>query len=96
MDENEGTEQQKYIDEFFVHEHFRQGHKMNNDVALIRLKGTGFTLNDDIQAVCLPYEDTEYTGNCTISGFGSVKSGTSGKYNLDLERKNAFQNLLTL
>lgn len=82
-DEDEGTEQQKYIEEFFVHKDFRKGHKMNNDIALIKLKGTGFILNDDIQAICLPNEDTDYKGNCTISGFGSIKSGTSSKFFLD-------------
>lgn len=83
-DEDEGTEQQKYIDEFFVHEKFRVGHKMNNDIALIKLKGTGFILNDDIQPICLPTEKTDYKGNCTISGFGSMKSGTSSKYENDV------------
>lgn len=79
-DEDEGTEQQKYIEDFYVHESFRKGHKMNNDIALIKLKGTGFILSEDIQPICLPDENTEYKGNCTISGFGSVKSGTSSKF----------------
>ncbi|KAJ8982219.1 hypothetical protein NQ317_013521 [Molorchus minor] len=78
-DEEEGTEQQKYIEEYFIHENFRKGHKMNNDIALIKLKGTGFMLNEDVQPICLPDIDTNYEKelNCTISGFGSVKSGTS-------------------
>ncbi|KAG5876780.1 hypothetical protein JTB14_038406 [Gonioctena quinquepunctata] len=78
-DENEGTEQQKFIDEFFIHENFRKGHKMNNDIALIKVKGGGFVLNDDVQPICLPDTDTTYDQdlNCTISGFGSVKSGIS-------------------
>lgn len=80
-DENEGTEQQKYIDEFFIHEKFRKGHKLNNDIALIKVKGTGFVLNDDIQPICLADSDADYSKelNCTISGFGSIKSGVSGK-----------------
>lgn len=80
-DEEEGTEQQKYIEDFFVHEKFRKGHKMNNDIALIKLKGGGFNINQDVQPICLPDIDVEYNDiNCTISGFGSVKSGTSGQY----------------
>ncbi|KAJ8972127.1 hypothetical protein NQ314_000353 [Rhamnusium bicolor] len=80
-DEDEGTEQQKYIEDYFIHEMFRKGHKMNNDIALIKVKGKGFTLNDDVQPICLPDETANYEKelNCTISGFGSVKSGTSGK-----------------
>ncbi|XP_028142501.1 uncharacterized protein LOC114336349 isoform X1 [Diabrotica virgifera virgifera] len=78
-DDNDGTEQQKYIDEFFVHEQFRKGHKLNNDIALIKVKGTGFVLNDDVQPICLPDATTDYSKqmNCTISGFGSIKSGVS-------------------
>ncbi|KAJ8956326.1 hypothetical protein NQ318_015064, partial [Aromia moschata] len=78
-DEDEGTEQLKYIEEYFIHEDFRKGHKMNNDVALIKLKGAGFDLNGDVQAICLPDSSADYGRelNCTISGFGSVKSGTS-------------------
>ncbi|XP_072394496.1 serine protease svh-1-like isoform X2 [Diabrotica undecimpunctata] len=78
-DDNDGTEQQKYIDEFFVHEQFRKGHKLNNDIALIKVKGTGFVLNDDVQPICLADATTDYSKqmNCTISGFGSIKSGVS-------------------
>ncbi|CAG9862414.1 unnamed protein product [Phyllotreta striolata] len=78
-EETEGTEQQKYIDEFFIHEKFRKGHKLNNDIALIKVKGSGFELNDHIQPICLADSSTNYNRdlNCTISGFGSVKSGVS-------------------
>ncbi|CAG9815213.1 unnamed protein product [Phaedon cochleariae] len=78
-DTDSGAEQRKFIDEFFVHERFRQGHKMNNDIALVKVKGGGFVLNDDVQPICLPDPDADYERrlNCTISGFGSVKSGTS-------------------
>ncbi|KAK9711186.1 PAN domain [Popillia japonica] len=73
----EGSEQQVYIDEFYIHEEFRKGTKMNNDIALIRLKGSGFNITRDVQPICLPDADfTDETGlNCTISGFGSVRSG---------------------
>lgn len=80
VDENEGSEQEAYIEDFYIHENFRQGHKMNNDIALIKLKGRGFYLGDDVQAICLPDVNTNYETelNCTISGFGSVQSGSSG------------------
>lgn len=79
--EHEGTEQQIYIDEFYIHEEFRQGTKMNNDIALIRLKGSGFNITRDVQPICLPdanFND-EAGMNCTISGFGSVRSGKAGE-----------------
>lgn len=54
---------------------------MNNDIALIKLKGRGFKLNKDVQAICLPDSDLEYDRrNCTISGFGSIETGKSSKY----------------
>ncbi|XP_060533809.1 uncharacterized protein LOC132706475 [Cylas formicarius] len=78
-DEDEGTEQQAYIDEYYLHENFRKGHKMGNDIALIKLKGSGFRLNQDIQPICLPDEDADYDAplNCTISGFGTIQTGKS-------------------
>ncbi|CAH1962569.1 unnamed protein product [Acanthoscelides obtectus] len=82
VDEDEGTEQLRYIEEYFVHEEFRKGgHKMNNDIALVKLKGHGFEFTDDVQAICLPDTNTEYEMdlNCTISGYGSVKSGVAGE-----------------
>ncbi|XP_045465990.1 uncharacterized protein LOC123674890 [Harmonia axyridis] len=79
IQEDEGTEQHAYIEDFYIHEDFRKGHKMNNDIALVKLKGHGFILNQDVQAICLPEEDTDYNVNlnCTISGFGSIESGES-------------------
>lgn len=52
---------------------------MNNDIALVRLKGKGFNITKDVQPVCLPPADSEYPVglNCTISGFGSIESGKS-------------------
>lgn len=76
-----GSEQQAFIEEYYLHERFREGHKMGNDIAMILLKGNGFKLNQDIQPICLPDEDADYERelNCTISGFGSIENGRSGK-----------------
>lgn len=78
----EGTEQEAFIEEHYIHELFRSGNKMNNDIALIKLKGKGFDLNKDVQAICLPEAGRQVKAgmNCTISGFGSTQSGKSGKY----------------
>ncbi|XP_066153611.1 uncharacterized protein [Euwallacea fornicatus] len=79
VDEDEGTEQQAFIEEYYLHEDFRKGHKMGNDIAMILLKGEGFKLNQDIQPICLPDESADYERNlnCTISGFGTVETGKS-------------------
>lgn len=81
IDVEEGTEQEANIEEFYIHENFRKETKMNNDIALIKLKGKGFTLNNDVQAICLPTAsfDKEESLNCTLSGFGSIQSGKSSK-----------------
>lgn len=50
---------------------------MNNDLALVLLKGQGIPLGKDIMPICLPDENTEYEPgrNCTVSGFGSIETG---------------------
>lgn len=55
---------------------------MNNDIAIIKLKGEGFHLEKHVQAICLPNVDTDYVPgkNCTISGWGSTQSGKLCKY----------------
>lgn len=75
---DEGTEQEGYIEEYYVHEQFRKGgHHMNNDIALIKLKGQGFQLGGPVRPICLPDAGTSYDfgKNCTISGWGSTESG---------------------
>ena len=81
VDVDEGTEQQAYVEDFYIHEHFRNGTKMNNDIALVKLKGKGFQMTQDVQAICLPERNVvaDPGQNCTISGFGSVQSGKAGK-----------------
>ncbi|XP_011143294.1 uncharacterized protein LOC105185459 isoform X2 [Harpegnathos saltator] len=77
-DIEEGTEAEANIEDYYVHEEFRLGgHRMNNDIALVLLKGPGIPLGKDIMPICLPHENTEYPAglNCTISGFGSIETG---------------------
>ncbi|XP_014601015.1 PREDICTED: uncharacterized protein LOC106785245 isoform X2 [Polistes canadensis] len=76
-EEQEGTEREANIEDYYIHEDFRKGHRMNNDIALILLKGQGIPLGKDIMPICLPPENTEYPAgfNCTISGFGSIETG---------------------
>lgn len=55
---------------------------MNNDIALILLKGRGIPLGKNIMPICLPSERIEYPAdlNCTVSGFGSIETGKSSKW----------------
>ncbi|XP_076629433.1 uncharacterized protein LOC143345828 isoform X7 [Colletes latitarsis] len=76
---DEGTEAEANIEDYYIHEDFRKGHRMNNDIALVLLKGRGIFLGKDIMPICLPPENAEYPEglNCTISGFGSIETGKS-------------------
>ncbi|CAK9820681.1 Prss12 [Anthophora plagiata] len=76
---NEGTEVDANIEDYYIHESFRKGHRMNNDIALVLLKGQGIPLGKDIMPICLPPENADYPAglNCTISGFGSIETGKS-------------------
>nr|CAD7443944.1 unnamed protein product [Timema bartmani] len=77
---DDGTEQELNIDEIYFHEEFNRGVRLNNDIALIKLKSQGIRLGADIQPICLPPSNLLYSPglNCTISGWGSVKSAGSG------------------
>ncbi|XP_057337127.1 uncharacterized protein LOC130675448 isoform X3 [Microplitis mediator] len=75
----EGTEAEANIEDYYIHEEFRKGHRMNNDIALVLLKGRGIPLGKHIMPICLPPRNAEYSDglNCTISGFGSIETGKS-------------------
>jgi len=74
----EDTELEVFIEDWHIHEKFRKGHLMNNDIALIKLKEP-VKFTDYIQPICLPTEEAEYTAgkNCSISGWGSIQYGKS-------------------
>nr|CAD7410281.1 unnamed protein product [Timema cristinae] len=76
---DDGTEQEINIDEIYFHEEFNRGVRLNNDIALIKLKSQGIRLGAGIQPICLPPSNLLYSPglNCTISGWGSVKSAGS-------------------
>ncbi|XP_015110606.1 uncharacterized protein LOC107036887 isoform X2 [Diachasma alloeum] len=76
---DEGTEVEANIEDYYIHEEFRKGQRMNNDIALVLLKGRGIPLGEHVMPICLPPRNAEYPGglNCTISGFGSIENGKS-------------------
>ncbi|XP_001951968.4 uncharacterized protein LOC100160261 [Acyrthosiphon pisum] len=71
----EDSEQDIYIDKIYIHENFEVNVKLNNDIAVIKLKtsGAGIKFNQYVQPICLPSEVIKLKSNmnCTITGWGS-------------------------
>lgn len=67
-----------FIEDYYIHEDFRKGHHMNNDIAVVLLKSP-IRFNKFIQPICLPTKNQAYPAgmNCTISGWGAIESGSS-------------------
>jgi Trypsin. len=76
-------EQELNIDEIYLHEELNVGVRLNNDIALVKLKGLGIHLGPYVMPACLPHHGIQYTPglNCTISGWGSMKAAGPGEYN---------------
>ncbi|KAH8288065.1 hypothetical protein KR018_011505, partial [Drosophila ironensis] len=74
----ESSEVDSFIETWYIHEKFREGTHMNNDIALVVLK-TPLRFSDYVQPICLPDKNDKLVENrmCTISGWGSIKSGVS-------------------
>jgi hypothetical protein len=55
--------------------------RLNNDIALVKVKGLGIQLGSHVTPACLPHHGVQYTPglNCTISGWGSMKAAGSGE-----------------
>ncbi|XP_065361312.1 uncharacterized protein LOC135954976 isoform X3 [Calliphora vicina] len=79
----ESSEVDSNIENWYIHEKFRDQKHMNNDIALILLKNP-VRFNDYVQPICLPEKGATLETNrlCTISGWGSIKSGTSTPSNI--------------
>lgn len=79
----ESSETDSFIENWYIHEKFRDKTHMNNDIALIVLKNP-VRFSDYIQPVCLPEKGAPLQVNrlCTISGWGSIKSGISTPSNI--------------
>ncbi|XP_059216985.1 uncharacterized protein LOC106092183 isoform X2 [Stomoxys calcitrans] len=79
----ESSEIDSNIENWYIHEKFREEKHMNNDIAIILLK-TPLRFNDYVQPICLPEKGAalEVNRKCMISGWGSIKSGTSTPSNI--------------
>lgn len=93
----ESSEVDSFIDNWYVHEKFRDATHMNNDIAVVVLK-TPVKFNDYIQPVCLPNKGAALADNrmCTISGWGSIKSGVSSTLRFQYNCKKILKTLLFL
>lgn len=80
----EDSEIEIFIENWYIHEEFRKGQLMNNDIAVVLLKNP-IQFTNFIQPICLPEKETAYEAgkNCTISGWGSIQYGKSSKFELD-------------
>lgn len=77
----EESERDVFVEKKHTHEHFRKGrHISNHDIAVLELKQP-LEFNDYVQPICLPSTNAAYTEHrvCTISGWGSIKTGSAGK-----------------
>lgn len=83
MQVKEDSEEDINIDEIYNHEDFEGNIKLNNDIAVIKLKTNGIKFGKYVQPVCLPSKNIKLkpSVNCTISGWGSDGSiGSSAQY----------------
>ncbi|KAF4529487.1 hypothetical protein B566_EDAN017248, partial [Ephemera danica] len=69
----EGSEHELHLEDVIIHEQFNKGAKLNNDIALLRVKEPGIRFSNYTQPVCVATRDAVYSPelNCTISGWGS-------------------------
>lgn len=76
----EHSEVDAFIENWYTHEQFRQPTHMNNDIAVVVLKAP-LKFSDYVQPICLPERGAPLVENrtCTISGWGSIKSGMSSE-----------------
>lgn len=70
-EKEEGTEQDLEIDELWIHPDLDNGVRLNNDIAVVKVKNPGFEFNTWVLPACLPKGKEPIPHNCTISGWGS-------------------------
>ena len=60
------------LEQSFVHPLYEVGHSVNNDVALIKLKG-GINYSRKVAPLCLPKKDVSPGTICVTVGWGDTK-----------------------
>nr|XP_057914452.1 hyaluronan-binding protein 2 [Doryrhamphus excisus] len=86
LDVDEPTEQIINVEEAIVHENYRETpESVHNDIALLRLEGTGGVCANETQfvkAACLPDGPLADGLECTISGWGATEDSDYGSNHL--------------
>ena len=60
------------LEQSFVHPLYEVGHSANNDIALIKLKGS-ITYSREVAPLCLPEKDVSPGTICVTVGWGNTK-----------------------
>lgn len=95
----ESNEQDALIQQLHIHHDFQYDRISDNDIAIVELKHP-IDFSEMVQPICLPSSNASYVTDqsCTISGWGSILAGNSGKYLfsiiLQIVKINYFQVLL--
>jgi len=73
---DEGTEQRVKVTKMTVHESYGSPKNYENDIAIWEV-AEDIVMNEYVAAVALPDLQQESTGACTVSGWGTLRSGGS-------------------
>ena len=88
LDIKEIEEDDYDIDEITFHEYFNEGPYLNNDIALVRIKGE-LTFGEHVSSACLPPSNLAYPTNLnlTITGWGKANYDSNSNANLPRQNK---------
>merc|ERR1712142_1165547 len=75
MDTVEGTEQSVVLSKIIQHEDYN-GFTISNDIALLKFSSP-LTFTDAVQPIALPQEGHAASGDCIVSGWGTISEGGS-------------------
>ena len=78
---DEGTEQRVKVTKMTVHESYGSPKNYENDIAIWEV-AEDIVMNEYVAAVALPDLQQESTGACTVSGWGTLRSGQSREESL--------------
>merc|ERR1711915_574298 len=73
QDVEEGNEQNIILSKIILHEHYH-GNSLVNDISLLKLSEK-LSFNDFVQPIALPKAGHTATGDCTVSGWGTLEEG---------------------
>ena len=90
---DEGTEQRVKVTKMTVHESYGSPKNYENDIAIWEV-AEDIVMNEYVAAVALPDLQQESTGACTVSGWGTLRSGQSREESLVIMKVTPIRRLL--